>query len=849
MNQELLNKIRNAYENESPELGSLLKQAGFSESQLNELRNAYNNYDDAAFGAVIKAGPMQPQPLSPEIQQSLQSNEVDVLMSNLTSGNKGKTAFKLQSIFTDENQPQEMRLKALNAFHEIVPKTHSAIEMVGPNKYRAVKKSQARQVGDIVFGQEVIDRRMTDEGGLWEGTKSVADYTMGALDFPSRFIGGLVTGGPIQSEETYPFKEFSSSEDLKSARQVGRNTLRNSTKAIYERMLKQTDPEKQAKMIELINENIDDLAKLEEKSALEITEELGLRMLPELAGGLVKGGAKALEKLTKGIPDEAYDVLRYGKPELVKGADKLIDEGGIRTDVVEEAASTLVKPPIGVEDAGKAARDARYEDYNRLADMETSVLDERGVIDYKKLREDMAEQSEFGEIEDELLNTVMSRGSIRKAPEVVAETLSDVKGVTRPNIVSDKNAMGWDYLTSSESNADMLRKFLADNPPENVSSERGWAYAVFSTSPTKLLDLAEKTDPKYATKVNDYISTFNTTGKNTMMLESEKELSRIFNSNAKPALRKLASNVLDQFKKTDPENLTTRDINSLTSKIDETLRGMDGSDAYFNEFKQLSNNLKSLKKGAVEGVLENVPSRYIKNNLITSIFTSKKPFKESFRELSDSIKNISSISESIVKKAKLGDKSSNLTNAEWQTVTEKMNKYIKDAIGSKNTSVVKNARKNLKELGDYLKGKEIDFDLADNIEKYEDIVKYAKPKFNKKGNIVGYKIVGEDANNMLIDAIKSGPFEKMFNGLVSNVARGASDRVINSFLNSERATKLINKLADKTGYEPSVIRRIAKHAISARKVPSKVTKSTRDDKPESPTTLPSDISLSGQEKN
>ena len=55
MNEELLGKIRTAYENESNELGSLLKQGGFSESELNQLRTAYENEDDSTFGSIVKS--------------------------------------------------------------------------------------------------------------------------------------------------------------------------------------------------------------------------------------------------------------------------------------------------------------------------------------------------------------------------------------------------------------------------------------------------------------------------------------------------------------------------------------------------------------------------------------------------------------------------------------------------------------------------------------------------------------------------------------------------------------------------------------------------------------------------
>ena len=58
MEKELLNKIRDAYEAESNELGPLLKQAGFSDDQLNKLRDAYEAEDDVAFGAIIKTGPL-----------------------------------------------------------------------------------------------------------------------------------------------------------------------------------------------------------------------------------------------------------------------------------------------------------------------------------------------------------------------------------------------------------------------------------------------------------------------------------------------------------------------------------------------------------------------------------------------------------------------------------------------------------------------------------------------------------------------------------------------------------------------------------------------------------------------
>lgn len=55
MTQEQLDKIRTAYENESQELGSLLKEAGFSKEQLDSLRTAYENYDDSTFGAIVKS--------------------------------------------------------------------------------------------------------------------------------------------------------------------------------------------------------------------------------------------------------------------------------------------------------------------------------------------------------------------------------------------------------------------------------------------------------------------------------------------------------------------------------------------------------------------------------------------------------------------------------------------------------------------------------------------------------------------------------------------------------------------------------------------------------------------------
>jgi hypothetical protein len=58
MEKELLDKIRNAYESESPELGSLLKEAGFSENELNQLRDAYESMDDKTFGSIVTKGPI-----------------------------------------------------------------------------------------------------------------------------------------------------------------------------------------------------------------------------------------------------------------------------------------------------------------------------------------------------------------------------------------------------------------------------------------------------------------------------------------------------------------------------------------------------------------------------------------------------------------------------------------------------------------------------------------------------------------------------------------------------------------------------------------------------------------------
>lgn len=99
---ELLNKIRTAYESESEDLGSLLKEAGFTEQELNSLRTAYEDENDAAFGAIIKSK-FDNQPMSKadslrqesviemdkvkEIQQNLEEpktfNEtIDYIMNN-----------------------------------------------------------------------------------------------------------------------------------------------------------------------------------------------------------------------------------------------------------------------------------------------------------------------------------------------------------------------------------------------------------------------------------------------------------------------------------------------------------------------------------------------------------------------------------------------------------------------------------------------------------------------------------------------------------------------------------------------------------------------------------------------
>ena len=57
----MINKIRDAYESESPELGTLLKQAGFSDEQLSKLRDAYELGNDQAFGSIVMSGPGRPQ--------------------------------------------------------------------------------------------------------------------------------------------------------------------------------------------------------------------------------------------------------------------------------------------------------------------------------------------------------------------------------------------------------------------------------------------------------------------------------------------------------------------------------------------------------------------------------------------------------------------------------------------------------------------------------------------------------------------------------------------------------------------------------------------------------------------
>lgn len=77
MTEQQLNEIRTAYENESPELGTLLKQAGFNESELNQLRDAYENMDDVTFGKIVKSklNVEQPKPKTLSFSEQYQQNK------------------------------------------------------------------------------------------------------------------------------------------------------------------------------------------------------------------------------------------------------------------------------------------------------------------------------------------------------------------------------------------------------------------------------------------------------------------------------------------------------------------------------------------------------------------------------------------------------------------------------------------------------------------------------------------------------------------------------------------------------------------------------------------------------
>ena len=781
-----------------------------------------------------------PTPMEPvaEIPSTQEQDDNAYVLSLNPNTKQGIT--ELQNIMYGNSNitSPELRRLASDRFYSKVPSNVERIEFNdprNPNKGSVVRKGAGRMLADVAFGKEAVQRQLTDEGGVIEGAKSAADYALGLGSLPSRALGSFLGQGDVTSEGTYALKGLQSDPDAEgifetdapmgSTRVTMVNTLKNSLATLYKKELAQTDPAKRQRIKAMRIETQSELEDLGDESYLEIMEEIGSMALSDpgmLRSGVMKGLSTS-KKLLR-MADEGADVantLKYGAREVVdEVAPVIAPDGTLTASKAEELASTLVAPPQGFDDAGQTARNMRFDDYTTASGIEEDVLDiipelkKSRLIDYGRMKQDMLEQAEAGGVEDEILNTLMNQARLRKSKDIVSETLQDVKGIQRPDGVRETNSAGWDYLKSTESGNKELSEYLATNAPNGVGID-SWNTGIFgATDPTFVLELSMRTDPDWAANFNAFIGGFNKSGMDAALSDSEKALTKIFNSNAKPALRKLSKDLLGIFE--TGEQPSAKTINRTTSKIDEVLRTMEPSDAYFSEFKNMSNQLKELKTGAVEAVLENVPARYLNVparylNTVVNYFGKGVPFKIGYDELKHDVASISKISSRLLENMKI-KKTSNLTDAEWDNVTKKVNSYVSKIMNSKNKNEVANVKESISDLETFLKGKKIDFKLVDAIDSYKEITKHATPKV-KNGEVVGFtmgegflKELGKSFDKSLVRGSLASIVKALDLSLTS-VDKLTETEVL-GLLNSKKAKPLVTKFADKYNLDQTFARRI-----------------------------------------
>jgi hypothetical protein len=774
-----------------------------------------------------------PAPMEPvaEIPSTQEQDDKAYVLSLNPNTKQGIT--ELQNIMHGNSNitSPELRRLASDRFYSKVPSNVERIEFNdprNPNKGSVVRKGSGRMLADVAFGKEAVQRQLTDEGGVIEGAKSAADYALGLGSLPSRALGSFLGQGDVTSEGTYALKGLQSDPDAEgifetdtpmgSTRATMVNTLKNSLGTLYKKELAQTDPAKRQRIKAMRIETQSELEDLGDESYLEIMEEIGSMALSDpgmLRSGVLKGLSTGKKLL--GMADEGADVaetLKYGAREVVdEVAPVIAPDGTLTAAKAEELASTLVTPPQGFDDVGQTARNMRFDDYNKASGIEEDVLDiipetkKSRLIDYGRLKQDMLEQGEMGGVEDEILNTLMNQARLRKSKDIVGETLQDVKGIQRPDGVRETNSAGWDYLKSTESGNKELSEYLATNAPNGVGID-SWNTGIFgATDPTFVLELSMRTDPDWAANFNAFIGGFNKSGMDAALSDSEKALTKIFNSNAKPALRKLSKDLLGIFETGKTPSAHT--ISRTTSKIDEVLRTMEPSDPYFSEFKNMSNQLKELKTGAVEAVLDEVPARYL--NTAVNYFGKGVPFKSGYKKLKQDVASISKISSRLLDNMAI-KKTSNLTDAEWDNVTKKVNSYVSKIMNSKNKNEVANVKESISDLETFLKGKGIDFKLVDAIDSYKEITKFATPKV-KNGEVVGFTM-GEgflkELGNTFDKSLVAGSLKSIGKALdlsLTSVDKLTETEVL-GLLNSKKAKPFVTKFADKLGIDNTFARRI-----------------------------------------
>ena len=774
---------------------------------------------------------------------------------------------ELQSIKNGETSivDPQLRQMASDKFYSRVPIRAESVSFndpENPKKPTYETKGFGRQAQEAVFSRDAVERSDYDQGGAWEGIKSAVDYGVGALGGLTRGFGTATGSGPITDESTYVFNTQPEYEGglievdtpMGKTRENINQGLVNNVGVLYKKEIAQSDPDKRMKLKEYrIQAQAELASQMDNKSYLETIQELGSQIasdptaLLSIAGQGVKQGAKGIRRMGASS-DEALDVIKnleadrlkvtYGQPELieelapmVKQATPSAAEASAASEAsekvmritldpskAEQLASTLVRPPPGVDDVSKQARKTRYEAFNVKEAVDDTLLDiDEGIdiianssgvkgVNFKQMAEDAVTDKELGEVVTKGVETLTN--GFRSANDLVTTLFTDIKGITRPRWVKPSNAVAWDYVKNTDEGAE--------------------AYAKFNSKSL----MADKQE------INDFLKALGPKARASIDESAELLQTREFNRKELNVIKKLALRIDDVQKAAKEGKLNITEMNTIIKDINKTIKGINPDNSkHLDDFDKLAKDLTKIRTDMAGEMADLIPAKYIKAPEVSAgsynrYFTDKdgvaKPFKKAYEELRKDVSNIARYSQRVIDQLKIKQKSK-LTDGQYDAITKKVNTHLSKMLSPNptNATEAKSIEEALTNLENYLNSKGVDSsNIIKSIKEFRDITKNATPIFDIGGRLSGFKLGTDD----VLDSIGATFKKSTIDGLIkvattamggtakvaTNLSKGASLKTIETAEAVAKVIKpdVVEKLVKQTGMDATTIRRALRHVIS-----------------------------------